>query len=272
MLLVIESLIAAGATLAYFFYTGRNTIKEIESSTRSYSVPLASAFADIAELSYRTKKISRLNALFHEKVDERIMDEAFFVLKNGTIIAHSDPKTAKRLKGNIANDEFYYNLDLILRPVYRKSRDALFTDYHVVSKPVPFTAITLVLLKRFIYPKIDVTGWLASRAVFIKKKPVGTVSFIISKERIYSFIKAQIESSMRVLIASLGVAFFVSLAVSLVVLVRYRSIQKKALGYYSAEYAKHPGGEIHDPEFASDELYDLSDREIKDAIPVADKE
>jgi hypothetical protein len=274
MLFFIESLIGAGATVSYFVYTTRTTIKEIESSVRSYITPLTIAFADVAEISYRTGRMQRLRSLFRKKFERRIMVEAFFVLKNGKLVVHSSRETAKRLKGNLANDEFSYNLDMILRPAYRKSREVMFTDYNIISKPVPFSGIELSLLKRFVYPTIEVSGWLSSTAVYKKKKPVGTVSFIIGKERIYSFIKKKIERGTRILIASFILAFFVSLLVSLVVLARYRSLQKKALKY--GEFSRYTGIPDYGSGPVEGELYDLTMREeqgrIKDAIPVRDKE
>jgi hypothetical protein len=297
MLLCIESLIAVGATVSYFVYTARTNIKEMESAVRSYITPLTIAFADVAEISYRTRRIQRLRSLFHKKFEHRIMVEAFFVLKNGKLVVHSSRETAKRLKGNLATDEFSYNLDMILRPAYRKSRKVIFTDYNIISKPVPFSGIELSLLKRFVYPTIEVSGWLSSMAVFKKKRPVGTVSFIISKEKIYSFIKKQIERSTRLLVASLILAFSVSLLVSLVVLARYRSLQKKALKYGGFSGYKRIGdydsgsvqGEVYDLTMAEEQarIPRSSDRkmhsrrnnssldldgQIKDAIPVADKE
>jgi hypothetical protein len=237
MLFIIESLVAGVAVAAYFLYAGKSRIEEMESYTRSYSISLADAFASVAELGYRTKKNSHLKTMFREKIEENIIAEAFFVLKNGRIIAHSDKERAKQLKGNIASDEFSYNLDLILRPVRQKSREVMFSDYDIINTPVSYGRNERMMLKRYLYPKIDSTGWLASKAVFIKKKPVGAVGFIISKEKIYSFIAEHIEHCKRILIASLCLSFVISLAVSLVVLLRYRSIQKKLMGYDRAGVA-----------------------------------
>ena len=229
MLIVMESIIAAGASFAYFLYAGKNGIAEIESYTRAYSMPLAEAFGTVAEMCYRAKKYSRLRTLFHEKIEQRVIDQAFVVLRNGKLIAHSDPVIEKQLKGNLASDEFAYNLDLILKPVYRASRDVLFTDYNIPSIQAPFERQYRMLLKTYFYRSIDSTGWLVSRAMFVKKKPVGAVCFIMSKKRIYSFITGHIERSVRLFKISMAVAFIVSLIISLVVLFRYRGIQKHAL-------------------------------------------
>ena len=39
----------------------------------------------------------------------------------------------KELKGNIATDEFAYNLDLILLPIWIKADNAQFLDYHIYN-------------------------------------------------------------------------------------------------------------------------------------------
>ena len=229
MLFMIETCLAAGGVLAYFYYTGKSKIGEIESYTADYLVPLAEAFGQVAELNYRARNYSRLRTLFQEKMEQRIIEEAFFVLKNGKVVAHSNPEYEKKSMGNIAGDEFAYNMDQIMKPVNQKSRDVLFADYNIVSRPAPFDRDLRLMLKRYVYPKIDTTGWIVSRAVFSGKKPVGAVCLLVSKGRIYSFLAGRIDACLRMLQAALGISFSVSLLVTLVVLVRYRSIQKRAL-------------------------------------------
>lgn len=302
MLIVMESIIAAGAGFAYFLYAGKKGIAEIESYTQAYSMPLADAFGAMAEMCYRSKNYSRLRALFHKKIKQRVIDQAFVVLRNGKLIAHSNPDIEKKLRGNLASDEFAYNLDLILRPVYQASRDVLFTDYNIPSLQAPYERRYRMLLKTYFYQNIDSTGWLVSRAVFGKKKPVGAVCFIISKQRIYSFINEHIDRSVRLFTFSMAIAFIVSLIVSLVVLIRYRGIQKRALvSTGSGVMDEFSGMKVtpRKPEPAREtqpfivELLNVTDenskapadrtvaiegspfqqkREIKDAIPIEEKE
>jgi hypothetical protein len=227
ILFFIESLVAAGACLSYFIYAGRNRISDIENYTRNYSIPMAEAFANVAELSHQKKSFTRLKRLFRKKINENAIDEAFFVLRDGTIVVHSDASIEKRLNGNIANDELAYNLDLILKPMIKGSRDIQFTEYNIVGTEPPFRRQVRMLMKRHLYNKIDNTGWLVSRAVFRKGKPVGTVNFIISKQKIYRFLYAHIEDCATILIYSLLGALALSLTVSLIVLLRYRGIQRK---------------------------------------------
>jgi hypothetical protein len=301
MLIVIESVIAAGASFAYFLFEGKNGIAEIESYTRSYSMPLADAFGAMAEMCYRAKNYSRLRILFHEKIEQRVIDQAFVVLRNGKLIAHSDPDIEKKLKGNLASDEFAYNLDLILRPVYDASREVLFTDYNIPSMPAPFERQYRMLLKTYFYQNIDSTGWLVSRAIFGKKKPVGAVCFILSKQRIYSFITEHIDRSVRLFTVSMLIACAVSLIVSLVVLFRYRGIQKRALVSRSGftnelsnmTITPRTSGPAREEESIVVEMLNVGEkytkaaadsavviegspfqqkREIKDAIPIQEKE
>jgi len=304
MLFFIESLVAAGASIAYFFYIGRGGIAEIESNTRSYAVPVAEAFGNMAEMCYRARNVTRLRTLFRERIEQRIISEAFFVLRDGRVIAHSDPAVSESLKGNLASDELAYNMDLILRPLEMKSREVFFGEYNIVSKQAPFKREYRMLLKRYFYPSIDSTGWIASRAVSGKKKPVGVVCFIMGKDRIYAFLAAHMQRTLGIFLVALSVACGVSFMVTLVVMARYRSIQKMSLAasYGEVPFSGAPAGEFYDMtvtpaavEQADDDLPVIVEllrepasgiggdaavggttfhqrREIKDAISAEDKE
>ncbi|MDY6970258.1 MAG: hypothetical protein SVR08_16615, partial [Spirochaetota bacterium] len=149
-------LFSAGVSIGYFYYVGKSRIKEIEDYTRDYSITLADAFTNVAELSYNRRNYSKLKILFQEKINKNIIDEAFFVLADGKIIAHTDKKTTKSLKGNIATDEFAYNLDLILYPLRIKSKQAQFFDYHIFNKEIPFSKDFKRIIKTYLYKKIDI--------------------------------------------------------------------------------------------------------------------
>lgn len=224
-----ESLIGTAGVVSYFYFSGKKNLSKIESYTMNYSKTMAEAFTRVAEFSYSTKKYSSLNTLFHEKIEENTIDEAFFVLSDGRLIVHSNTTLEKELMGNIASDEMSYNIDMILFPVQTKNSDLILNNYNIINKTIPFQRRERDLLKRFVYKDLSSTGWLFTKAVFYKNKPVGTVNFIISKDRIYSSISetiAQIKRySMMVVTASLIISFFISL----IVLIRYRSIQKNAL-------------------------------------------
>lgn len=256
MIFLIESIMAAGAAGAYFLYAGAGRITEIEADTRSNAMTLAEALGGSAELSYRAKNHTRLRKLFREKIGDRTVDEAFFILTSGKLIAHSNPVIEEKLKGNIAGDGGVYNLDLILQPVSRNSTEVLFTDYDIASKPAPFDRSQRDLIRQYLYRGIDASGWLASRAVYGRKKPVGAVGLIIAKTKIHAFIRDHADRTLQLFRIALAAAFIVSLIVSLVVFVRYRGIRKRALAERRGVMP-----------VAIDELYDMSIA----AVPVGDR-
>ena len=262
MLLIIESGIALSGSIIYFLHTGKKRIAVIEKYTKNYSINMAEAFADVASLSYKAKKSTRIKLLFQKKIRENTIDEAFFALNNGTLVAHSSKKIEKELKGNIANDEFSYNVDMILWPSRRRIKEVQFTDYNIISKRVPFRRDYRMLIKKHLYSKIESPGWLVSRAVFVKNKPVGTVNFIISRDRIYNFIKSHFEKSKKVYFIAQAIALIISLIVSLVVLLRYRSIQDETFRFASLMDSEKAGDEnvieiVPDREISSDSLLEV---------------
>ena len=236
ILFIFESLVVSGATLFYFVYVSKKEITIIEEFTKNDSITIAEASAGFAEIGLKTKSYKKLRLFFRKNIKGNLIDEAFFVLKNGSIIVHSDKEIEKELNGNIANDEFSYNTDLILKPVRTRSRDVLFTDYNIITKRVPFNRLERKLLKEYLYEKIDTVGWLVSKAVFEKRRPIGTVNFIIGKDRIYENIQKRYELSKMVLMYALGGAFAISFLISLIVFIRYRSIQKKTLLFSEESY------------------------------------
>lgn len=227
MLLVIESVLAAAAALIYFRHSTMKGIEKIEKYTKNYSFTLADAFADVAALSYRANDYTTLKDLFHQEIRENTIDEAFFALNDGRLIAHSSRDKEKELAGNIATDEFAYNIDLILRPSLRNLTTIQFTSYNVMGKTVPFPREYRELMKRYLYDEVDLLGWLVSKAVYNRKTAVGTVNFIIYKDRIYRFIDEQFNEARRFYLIAQGIAVALSFLISIVVVLRYRSIQKK---------------------------------------------
>ncbi len=228
IIFLILILLSAAISGAYFYSESINRIEEIEKYTRSYSIPLAEAFANVAELSYKTGNFDKLKNLFREKINASIIDEAFFVLSDGRIVVHSDQGVEKELKGNIATDEFAYNLDMIMLPIWTKVDHAQFMDYHIYNenKKIPFKKDLLKLLKKYIYSKADVSGWLVTRAVNVNKKSIGCISFIISKERIYKFLLEHFNISVKLSIILAILSFLISFTVSIIIFIRYRNIKK----------------------------------------------
>jgi hypothetical protein len=229
LIFLAETIIGITGVVTYFYFSGKKNIREIETYTVNYSKTMAEAFARVAEFSYISKKYTSLNSLFHEKIEENTIDEAFFVMDDGRLIVHSNTTTEKELMGNIAVDEMSYNLDMILRPVQAKSTELFLNNYNIVNKIIPFKRQERELLKKYVYRDIDSTGWLFTKGVFVKEKPVGSVNFIVSKERIYSYIHAAINQARRYSIIVIAASAILAFFISIVVFVRYRSIQKNAL-------------------------------------------
>jgi hypothetical protein len=238
LMFIAQSIIGTAGVISYFFHSGKKNITEIENYTINYSKTMAEAFARVAEFSYSTKKYTSLKTLFHEKIEENTIDEAFFVLNDGRLIVHSSTTAEKELMWNIANDEMAYNIDMILLPVQTKSSDLLLKNYNIVNKTVPFKRDERDLLKKYVYKDLNSTGWLFTKGIFPRGKPAGTVNFIISKDRIYNSIQGSIDQAKYYTFLVITVSIFLSFFVSLFVLFRYRTIQNNALN--SSEYNYTP--------------------------------
>jgi len=228
LLFLTETIIGTGAALTYLYLDGKKGIERIEKYTVNYSMTMAEAFARVAELSYKTKNYSSLKTLFHEKIEENTIDEAFFILGDGKLIVHSNTTTEKNLMGNIANDEMSYNLDMILQPVTRNSSELFLSDYNIIDKQVPFSRKEREPIQKYYYTGINASGWLFTKGVFVNGKPVGAVNFIISKDRIFGSIKESIARGKIMLTAVVLSSLCVSMLISIIVMFRYRSIQRRA--------------------------------------------
>ncbi len=247
LLFLTETIIGSAAVFTYLYIDGKKEIERIEKYTVNYSMTLAEAFARVAELSYKSKKYSSLTTLFHEKIEENTIDEAFFILSDGSLVVHSNTAIEKGLKGNIANDEMAYNIDMILQPVTKNSTELFLSDYNIISRQVPFKREVREYIQKYFYKDISSSGWLFTRGVFVKGKAIGAVNFIISKERIFNYINESFARGKKMIAAVLSSSLFISFLISLIVMFRYRAIQKKA-GEYSAlnistpaiSHATHP--------------------------------
>lgn len=235
LMFISEAAIGTAGVVSYFYFSGKKNIAAIESYTTNYSKTMAEAFTRVAEFSFSEKKYASLKTLFHEKIEENTIDEAFFVLTDGKIIVHSSTTAEKELLWNIASDEIAYNLDMILLPVQTKTSDLILNNYNIINKSVPFKRQERDLLKKYVYKDLNSTGWLYTKGVFYKGKPIGTVNFIISKDRIYSSIQESVNQAKQYSLLVLTVSMILSFLISLVILFRYRSIQKNALVSKTAE-------------------------------------
>ncbi len=224
LLLILLALLSVVLSAGYFYYITRTRTAEIVKETLSTLTTLVDSQATLAEISYANRDYNRLKKLFMERTAINGILESFFVLSNGKIVIHSNEETVKNLQGNIASDEFAYNLDQILMPLRRKKREVLFLDYHIINQKVPYGLRERALLKRYIYHGVDRVGWLATRAVFYRSKPVGTVNYIITKKRIYDLINATALESLYILGVLLGCTLLISLTTSVIIYRKYRRV------------------------------------------------
>ncbi|HPO45775.1 MAG TPA: hypothetical protein PK875_08260 [Spirochaetota bacterium] len=217
LLLLVTLSIAASA--CYFYFTCATSIRTAVESTRRHSAELIEAITGVAEFSYARNNYDRLRLLFREKIGGTNGLVAFFVLSDGSIKAHSSPEGERAVAGNIAADEFTYNRDQIFLPLSGEGKGVYFLEYNIVSRSVPFNRPQREFIKRFLYPGIGGTGWLATRAVYFKKKPIGTINFIISKDVLYSIITGTASITRTLLALLLAASAIISLLVAL--LARY---------------------------------------------------
>lgn len=226
ILYIIMVWLSIAISLGYFYVEGKRSVSNIIEYTREYSLPLSEAITGIAGLCYEKKDYSALRELLKSGTIKKNIHEAFFVLADGTIIAHSDIERVRELKGNIANDEFAYNIDQIFLPLKSKSEKAQFFDYNINDKNIPFHSDVIRLLKRYFHDKFDVDGWLVTRAVYSRGEGIGCVGMLMGKERIYNTIKDQLNNTYYLA----GILFFfsviISFFISILVNMRYRGIIK----------------------------------------------
>ncbi|HSV98038.1 MAG TPA: hypothetical protein VLM75_14045 [Spirochaetota bacterium] len=227
MLLLLAALSIA-ASAGYFYYTCTGAIRDTVDATRKHSTELIEALGSVAELSYAGKSYGSLRLLLREKIKGNNGMVAFFTLADGSIKAHSSPEDEKAVAGNIAGDEFAYNRDQIFLPLAGKANEVHFLEYNIIARSVPFDRRQREFIKRFFYPAIGSTGWLATRAVYHRGKPVGTINFIISKDRVYSVITNTAAGARKLLTLLLLGSLLASLIVSLMVFLRAQRVPAMA--------------------------------------------
>lgn len=251
LFLIIAILGSSGA----LFYKYRQLVSQIDEFTiqaKNVSKTLITTYADAAELAYATRSTDQLLSLIQESKNIKGIKEVFFVLDNGTIIAHSDTEKAKELKGNIANDEFYYNIDMILYPHTKQSRELFIFDYFVPDLPLPFTTIIRKYIQQFLYKDINTNSWLVTKAVYAKSKSIGTINCIIVKTPIYDMMNSYYKELLYMLIIICGAALVLSLCTGIVLFIKQKRVLQEV-----KEFSVH----IHDK---SSQIRSI----IKEAIPV----
>ena len=218
----------AAGSVWYFYVASKKEIAETERFTQSSLVPVLDACVQMAELDGGKESAKRLNALFRDYRLGNIVAKAFFVRENGLIVSHSDQNEVKELKGNIAADEFTYNIDQIFRPIRKNLREPYFDDYFMVEKKIPFDRQTMGFLKKHLYDGIDRNGWILSRQVIYKGKTAGVIAFFSDKDTIYERIAYNMKECIFWMkmsaFAGVGLAFIFSM----IVFVRYQMIYYRA--------------------------------------------
>ncbi|MGB4267999.1 MAG: hypothetical protein WBK20_02340 [Spirochaetota bacterium] len=223
---LIVIIVSSGA----LFYKYRLLVSQIDEFTiqaKNVSKTLITTYADAAELAYATRSTNQLLSLIQESKNIKGIKEVFFVLDNGTIVAHSDKEKAKELKGNIANDEFYYNIDMILYPHTKQSRELFIFDYFIPDLPLPFNTIIRKYLQQFLYKGINTNSWLVTKAVYSKGKSIGTINCIIVKSPIYDMMNSYYKELLYMLIIICGASMLFSLCTGIVVFIKQKRILLK---------------------------------------------
>ncbi len=266
LMLFLLFLVSAAASAGYFYWTVSTRIVEIEENVKKYSTAIVEAFGNVAGINFPMNNYAELKKLFLVRLTDADNEEAFFILADGRIVAHSSSDAEQKVEGNVANDEFRYNIEQLLQPVNQNAREAQFYDYNIQDQKIPFDRRERMVIKDYLYPEISSPGWLATRAVFVWDKPVGTVNLIISKQPIYALIFSQLEESAYIA-AGLGVvSLIISLFVALIVYFRYRSTRSDAAAQpVYAELISGPGARgagIADPMAIPVELSPMRERVV----------
>ncbi len=228
LVFTVQLCVSAGLT-GYFTYSYvKNELEKTTDYIKNQYSSAASSLADIASLSYDPKKPGKVSSLFKGRLDGLSAAEALFVLNDGTIISSIDSEPVRAAKGNILNDRIYFNIDLILACSKEGKAGTLFTDYNLITGKPAFTPKIRNYISQYMYSGIKSTAWIASRAVYNRGEPVGTVSLIISKKQISDYLMEQIPVLKRNLILCASGSALVALLLSIFVFIRYRSIRKRS--------------------------------------------
>jgi len=273
IIFLIEAIVVNACLVVYFIHSGKIITADIERYTKNYSMTLVETLSEAVSETYMEKKTSSLQDLFYNRINKDIIDEAFFVLSNGKIIFHSLKTHSENLGGNIGNDEFTYNMEMILYPVLQNTKEVLFADYNVIGTKNPFDFDPRVkkFLKQHIYSTIDSTGWLISKAVFYKNKPVGAVSFIISKQKVFDAIIERFEEVKKYWIFGMAGSAVFSFVIALIfaLSIRRRYIEPViATEIHRSDAEEYIAEDITDDNFViiSQEMKAMDEGTVRDEI------
>ncbi len=227
LLFLLIVIIASSGAVFYKYRQLISDINEFSTQVKNVSKTLITTYADAAELSYATKSTQQLLSLIKESRNIKGIHEVFFVLDNGSIVAHSDMGKVSQLKGNIANDEFYYNIDIILYPHAKQSQELFVFDYFVPDVPLPFNKIIRKYIQQYIYKDINTNSWLVTKAVYHKDKSIGTVNCIIIKTPIYDMMNSYYKELLFIIMIICGVSLIFSLCTGIIIFSKQKNVLRQ---------------------------------------------
>lgn len=232
--IILFLLLAIMASSAAILHTYRQLASDVEEFTiqvKNISKTLITTYAEAAQLAYATRSTGQLLSLIQGSKNIKGIKEVFFVLDNGTIIAHSDKEKANELKGNIANDEFYYNIDMILYPHTKQSMELFIFDYFVPDVQLPFTTIIRKYIQQFLYRDINTNSWLVTKAVYSKDKSIGTINCIIVKTPIYDMMKSYHKELVYMLMIICGASLVFSLFAGIILFIKQKRFLREVKAF-----------------------------------------
>ncbi len=244
--------IASSGAIYYKYIHVKSDIAAFTSQVKNIAKTLISTYAQASERAYATRSNDQLLSLIEESKNIKGIKEVFLVLDDGKILAHSDTKKANELKGNIANDEFYYNIDMILYPHAQQSRELFIFDYFVPDLRLPFTTIVRKYIQQFLYKDINTNSWLVTKAVYDKGKSIGTINCIIVKTPIYDMMKHAYMELLFMLLIICGTALVFSVCTGIIVFIKQKRLLQNVREFTAPLYTK------------GDQMRSV----IKEAIPV----
>ncbi|MGQ9844069.1 MAG: hypothetical protein ACUVRK_10950 [Spirochaetota bacterium] len=227
ILFLLLAIMASSAAILYKYRQLATDVDEFTIQVKNISKTLITTYAEAAELAYATRSTGQLLSLIQGSKNVKGIKEVFFVLDNGTIIAHSDKEKANELKGNIANDEFYYNIDMILYPHTKQSMELFIFDYFVPDVPLPFTTLIRRYIQQFLYKDINTNSWLVTKAVYSKGKSLGTINCIIIKTPIYDMIKSYHKELVYMLMIICAAALVFSLFMGIILFIKQKRLLRE---------------------------------------------
>ncbi|HRX14709.1 MAG TPA: hypothetical protein P5123_00180, partial [Spirochaetota bacterium] len=147
-----KSLFIAITTLLFIFLIGGLSVYKIYELNFLNSLRLAiesierkTATDNEKKINYILNSINNKSSNDIKKIADTLLVQStdqdkniIIALKDGTLLGHSKLGEMERLSGNIATDEFVYNIDLIFQPVSINLDSTFQSDYYIIDYKPPF--------------------------------------------------------------------------------------------------------------------------------------